>query len=326
MQVDVTVRIDATPDEVWALVSDVTRIGEFSPETLEAEWLRGATGPEEGALFRGHVKRNEAGPTYWSTCRVAELEEGRRFAFDVMGPGGRALTRWWYELAPDGDGTLLTEGMHLHGNPLLDVYDKVLGRRRAAYNRRNIATTLGRIKAVLEGTEPPARTARAEGRPMEVSDTVVVDASPEEVWALVADPTVIPSWSPENTGATVPHPGPLQVGERFVGRNRRGSMEWSTEAVVTHSEPGEAFAFTVDRWGTATRRIAVPVATWGFTFEPVEGGTRVTETWRDDRTSWPDVVARGFDALATGGSTFAAFQERNIRRSLDRLAEVVAAG
>lgn len=27
-----TVHMNATPDEVWALVSDVTRIGQFSPE------------------------------------------------------------------------------------------------------------------------------------------------------------------------------------------------------------------------------------------------------------------------------------------------------
>ena len=44
-------------------MSDVTRIGEFSPETFEAEWTRGSTGPEVGAYFKGHVKRNGVGPT-----------------------------------------------------------------------------------------------------------------------------------------------------------------------------------------------------------------------------------------------------------------------
>mgnify|MGYP003446330504 CR=1 FL=1 len=39
MQDSVTVHMEASPEKVWALVSDVTRIGEFSPETLEAEWL-----------------------------------------------------------------------------------------------------------------------------------------------------------------------------------------------------------------------------------------------------------------------------------------------
>ena len=33
------VHVGAPPGEVWDLVSDVTRIGEFSPETFEAQWL-----------------------------------------------------------------------------------------------------------------------------------------------------------------------------------------------------------------------------------------------------------------------------------------------
>jgi hypothetical protein len=60
MRGSVTVHMDASPDRVWELVSDVTRVGEFSPETFEAEWLGGASGPEVGARFRGHVKRNGA--------------------------------------------------------------------------------------------------------------------------------------------------------------------------------------------------------------------------------------------------------------------------
>ena len=46
------------PRTIWDLVSDVTKIGRYSPETFEAEWLDGATGPAVGATFRGHVKRN----------------------------------------------------------------------------------------------------------------------------------------------------------------------------------------------------------------------------------------------------------------------------
>jgi len=64
MQDSVTVTMAASPAQVWALVSDVTKIGRYSPETFEAEWLDGATGPAVGVRFRGHVKRNEKGPTY----------------------------------------------------------------------------------------------------------------------------------------------------------------------------------------------------------------------------------------------------------------------
>ena len=48
MHDSVTVHMDAPPEKVWALVSDVTQIGRFSPETFEAEWLDGATGPAVG--------------------------------------------------------------------------------------------------------------------------------------------------------------------------------------------------------------------------------------------------------------------------------------
>ena len=65
---DVSLWMDAPPEKVWDLVSDVTRIGEFSPETFEARWRRGYDGPAVGAKFKGHVKRNGVGPTYWSAC------------------------------------------------------------------------------------------------------------------------------------------------------------------------------------------------------------------------------------------------------------------
>ena len=62
MQDEVTVHIDAPIEEVWALVSDVTRIGEFSPETFEAEWLDGATGPaaRSAGRVRGHGRTRPA--------------------------------------------------------------------------------------------------------------------------------------------------------------------------------------------------------------------------------------------------------------------------
>src|SRR5680860_1690351 len=79
----VTVHMDAPPERVWELVSDVTQIGRYSPETFEAEWLDEATGPAVDARFRGHVKRNGKGPTYWTTCTVLASEIGREFAFGV---------------------------------------------------------------------------------------------------------------------------------------------------------------------------------------------------------------------------------------------------
>ena len=99
MQDSVTVHMDANPEAVWALVSDVTQIGRYSPETFEAEWLDGATGPAVGARFRGHVKRNGIGPVYWTTCSVTECEPGRAFTFGVGAPG-KAMNTWSYRIEP----------------------------------------------------------------------------------------------------------------------------------------------------------------------------------------------------------------------------------
>ena len=83
---EVSVWMDAPPAEVWDLVSDVTRIGEFSPETFEARWTRGSTGPEVGAYFKGHVKRNGVGPTYWSPCQVTSVRARARSSSSPSAP------------------------------------------------------------------------------------------------------------------------------------------------------------------------------------------------------------------------------------------------
>ena len=88
---EVTVHMNATPQQVWALVSDVTQIGRYSPETFEGEWLDGATGPAVGVRFRGHVKRNQKGPTYWAKCYVTASEPGKEFSFGVGEPGKAAI-------------------------------------------------------------------------------------------------------------------------------------------------------------------------------------------------------------------------------------------
>ena len=149
MHDSVTVHIAASPAEVWALVSDVTRIGEYSPETFEAEWTDGATGPELGARFRGHVKRNGVGPTYWSPCQVTACVPNEVFEFAV-GTDDVTVNNWGYRLEPDGEGTLVTEYFRLEPRLPLRLYWLVLGRLRGRTNERGMRTTLERMKEVVE--------------------------------------------------------------------------------------------------------------------------------------------------------------------------------
>lgn len=147
---EVTVTIAAPVADVWALVSDVTRIGEFSPETFEARWTRGSTGPVVGATFKGHVKRNGVGPTYWSGCQVTEAVPEEVFEFSV-GTEKIPVNNWGYRLkAVDATTTEVTEYFRLEPSLPLRVYWLVLGRLRGRTNEKGMRTTLERMKAVLE--------------------------------------------------------------------------------------------------------------------------------------------------------------------------------
>jgi hypothetical protein len=141
--------MDARPDPIWALVSDVTQIGRYSPETFEAEWIDGATGPTLGARFRGHVRRNGRGPVYWTTCTVVSCDPGREFAFGV-GNGDKILNTWRYRLEPSGDGTDVTESFELADKFGLRLYWTLLGWSRGKTNERGMRTTLEGIKAAVE--------------------------------------------------------------------------------------------------------------------------------------------------------------------------------
>ncbi|WP_372727789.1 SRPBCC family protein [Nocardioides sp.] len=146
---EVTMTMAATPEEVWDLVSDVTRIGEFSPETFEAKWTRGSTGPEVGATFAGHVKRNGVGPTYWSLCTVTKCVPQELFEFAV-GTASVTVNNWGYRLEADGAGTRVTEYFRLEPALPMRLYWTLLGALRGRTNERGMRTTLERMKAVLE--------------------------------------------------------------------------------------------------------------------------------------------------------------------------------
>lgn len=155
MQASVTVHIAAEPMRVWEIVSDITRMGEFSPEVIEAEWLDGATGPAVGVRYRGHVKRNERGPTYWTTCEVTECVPGEVFEFAVL-MGNRPVNTWRYQFTPaPAGGTDVTESFRLAGRILPAIWYPLGGFLRQRRNERDMRRTLERVKAVAEASPEP---------------------------------------------------------------------------------------------------------------------------------------------------------------------------
>ncbi|WP_235958596.1 SRPBCC family protein [Nocardioides acrostichi] len=152
---EVTLPVQASAAAAFDLVSDVTRIGEFSPETFEARWSRGSTGPAVGAFFKGHVKRNGVGPTYWTGCRVTACSpptaaEPGVFEFAV-GTDDTTINNWGYRIESTGEGSCaVTEYFRLEAGLLTKAYWLVLGRLRTRTNQRGMRTTLEAMKEVLE--------------------------------------------------------------------------------------------------------------------------------------------------------------------------------
>jgi uncharacterized protein YndB with AHSA1/START domain len=149
---EAAVHVDAPPEKVYDVVTDVRRMGEWSPETTSAEWVGGATGPAVGARFKG---RNKHGWARWSTTpEVVAADAGREFAFDV----GK-VTRWTYRFEPDGSGTRLVESFEmLKDLPwIYGVTDRYVMRipDRAADLERAMQQTVERIKHAVEGSVAP---------------------------------------------------------------------------------------------------------------------------------------------------------------------------
>jgi uncharacterized protein YndB with AHSA1/START domain len=148
---DVEVRetVAAPPEEVYALVSDVTRMGEWSPETSSCRWVGDATGPAVGARFRGSNRR---GPLLWTTtCTVTAAEPARRFAFSVA-YAGVPISDWSYTFAAGGAGCTVVESWTDRRNKLLQVTSMpVMGVvDRGAHNRRGMVVTLAALKRAAE--------------------------------------------------------------------------------------------------------------------------------------------------------------------------------
>ena len=150
MRASVTVHMDCPPEKAWGLVSDITRMGEYSPEVVEAEWMGGATAPAVGARYRGHVRRNENFPfLYWTVCEITECVPGEVFEFVVL-LGERPVNKWRYEFRAAGDGTDVTESFDLGDNLFTKLWRPVGGFLRERRNERDMRTTLERVKAVAE--------------------------------------------------------------------------------------------------------------------------------------------------------------------------------
>jgi hypothetical protein len=143
----------------------------------------------------------------------------------------------------------------------------------------------------------------------------VIAASPDVLYDLVSDLPRMGELSPENTGGMWLHgaTGPA-VDAEFRGTNSRGDKHWATTALIERAERGEAFVFT-------TRVGPIKISRWGYRFEPVEDGTKVTETW-DDMRNW---LAKKAGTVASGVSDRLTHNRETMEVTLANLARAARA-
>jgi Polyketide cyclase / dehydrase and lipid transport len=146
-----SVEVAADPLKVWEMVTDLPRMGEFSPENIGGEWLDGATGPAVGAQFRGFNRNGSR--LWWTKVTVVACEPGRLFTFDVRSKIGIRVSRWGYEVTPTDTGCRLAEHWYRVGNWFVRriLGPRVTGRAdRPGYNAESIEHTLAAVKARVE--------------------------------------------------------------------------------------------------------------------------------------------------------------------------------
>lgn len=146
---ETSVEIEAPPAAVWALVSDLPRLAEWSPQVVRSR-VRGGGAVREGARLRN---LNRRGPLFWPTnSKVLAFEPHRLVSFVVT--DNRSV--WSFEVEPTGTGSRLTHRRETpRGLSGVSIWltDKLFGGQKkfAGELEQGMARTIARVKAEAEG-------------------------------------------------------------------------------------------------------------------------------------------------------------------------------
>jgi hypothetical protein len=149
----VAIEVDAAVQDVWAVVSDVTRVGEWSHECRSAEWTAEHRHAVVGARFRGG---NRAGWLRWSrTCEIVAVAEPHELVWRTVPtwlyPDS---TEWRIGLQPSNRGTRITQTFRVLRAPWM--LDRLYARLIPTHQDRDgrIAGDLERIGVVAQKEGP----------------------------------------------------------------------------------------------------------------------------------------------------------------------------
>jgi len=161
MGVTVQMPMACRPEVLWELITNVERIGEFSPECAEAWWVEGFPAHAVGGRFEGRNRVEDGSESYeWTRpCDVVAYDPPRSFAYTVGDRfDGTPATRWTFRITPTDDGCVVQQqfehlpdglsGIRLQAEQLDDA-EALIAQRRDML-RDGMSQTLERIRRVVE--------------------------------------------------------------------------------------------------------------------------------------------------------------------------------
>ena len=148
---EVTALVPAPPEDVYALLADVTRTPELSPEIERCVWLDGATKAEPGARFQAVNRAGKRGWAWKNRPVVLVADPGREFAFSRTEPFAGTVV-WRYRVEPANGGTRVTESYEVT-KPISPIGWFIIGRVFGCPDRRSdlrvgMESTLRRVAAL----------------------------------------------------------------------------------------------------------------------------------------------------------------------------------
>ena len=154
--IEVAQRVRCDVATAWKFVTDITLPARCSTELQDVEWLDGADQLKVGARFRGR-SRHEALGEWQTVCEVAEVEDQRRWVWNVLGPDGVSAT-WAYEVEPARDGAIVRQWARMGPGPSglsagiaaqPDKEGRIIARRLAEW-QQNMQANLDWIRSQVQ--------------------------------------------------------------------------------------------------------------------------------------------------------------------------------
>lgn len=137
--------------------------------------------------------------------------------------------------------------------------------------------------------------------------SIDINASPQDVWAIVADLQRMGEWSPQCKKMKVIG-GTVREGAKTVNINRKGLLVWPTTSKVVRFEPNKSVAF----------RIAENRTIWSYNIEATETGTKLTER-REAPTGTSQVSQFLVKTVFGGNDSFEVELVKGMNATLERV-------